>query len=536
MRPHYHYAAAANWLSDPNGLVFAQGEWHLFYQYNPQGEEWGHMSWGHAVSRDLAAWQELPVAIAETPRDLIFSGSAVTDAEGVAGFGKDALIAFYTAAAAQGPAHQSQAVAYSTDRGRSWTHYAGNPVIDLGLADFRDPNVFWHHGTQRWIMVVVLSAENRAVLYASRDLLHWDELSAISGTGAPGQVWECPLLIELPVEGTGESRWLFKVDVLHGGPGSGAIYQTGTFDGIRFHPDGPAKAPRWLLADHGSDFYAAVAWHEPRDEQGRPVWIGWMGNHAYQGQLPKQGWRGAMSLPRRLSLVRRGDDHVLRQEAVLVGVAQTRGVRHLLAQRLLRLFGQRAQQWGLEQAGGDGADADQLTRQVAGDRQGHADDTALGRRVRCLADLTVERRHRGRVDDDALLAVDRLGLGDALGRQPDDVERADQVDLDDLAEPGQRERTVLAQGLDGVADAGAVDVDADRPHRLGGVQGGGDACFIGDVGGDELGSRSEFGDDVLTLEVDHDDTGPGVEQALGGGQAQAGGPAGDDGDGIFDLH
>lgn len=325
MRPQYHYAAAANWLSDPNGLVHAYGEWHLFYQYNPHGEDWGHMSWGHAVSPDLAHWQELPVALAETPTDMIFSGSAVIDEQGVAGFGKQAMVAFYTAAATQGPAHQSQAVAYSTDEGRSWTHYAGNPVIDRSLADFRDPNVFWHKGTQRWIMVLVLSEENRAVLYSSRDLLHWDELSVIEGTGAPGQVWECPLLIELPVEGTDETRWLFKVDVLRGAPGSGALYQTGTFDGIRFHPDGPTTAPRWLLADHGSDFYAAVAWHEPRDAQGRPVWIGWMGNHAYQGQLPKQGWRGAMSLPRRLSLVRRGEDYVLRQEAEPSSVAGVAG-------------------------------------------------------------------------------------------------------------------------------------------------------------------------------------------------------------------
>lgn len=314
MRPNYHYAPAANWLSDPNGLVFANGEWHLFYQYNPHGEDWGHMSWGHAVSRDLAQWQELPVAIAETETDMIFSGSAVADPDGLAGFGRGALVALYTASAAHGPARQNQALAWSSDNGRNWHQFEGNPVLDKGLADFRDPNVFWHAASQRWIMVVALSAENRALVYASHDLKHWDELSVIHGAGAPGQVWECPLLIELPVEGTGETRWLFKVDVLHQGPGSGAIYQTGTFDGIRFIPDGPTLEPTWQLADHGSDFYAAIAWHEPRDDAGRPVWIGWMGNHAYQGQLPKQGWRGAMSLPRRLSLVREGQGYALRQE------------------------------------------------------------------------------------------------------------------------------------------------------------------------------------------------------------------------------
>lgn len=314
MRPRYHYAAAANWLSDPNGLVHHRGEWHLFYQYNPHGEEWGHMSWGHAVSADLAQWQELPVALAETAQDMIFSGSAVVDASGSAGFGADALVAVYTAAAAHGPAHQSQALAWSGDNGRSWSHFAGNPVLDRGLADFRDPNVFWHAASQRWIMVVALSVENRAAIYASHDLRQWDELSIIHGIGAPGHTWECPLLIELPVEGGSETRWLFKVDVLHGAPGSGAIYQTGTFDGIRFHPDGAPHAPDWQVLDHGRDFYAAIAWHEPRDELGRPAWIGWMGNHAYQGRLPLQGWRGAMSLPRRLSLVRQAGRLVLRQE------------------------------------------------------------------------------------------------------------------------------------------------------------------------------------------------------------------------------
>lgn len=324
MRPQYHYAAAANWLSDPNGLVHHQGEWHLFYQYNPEGEDWGHMSWGHAISTDLAAWQEQGVAIAEDAQDMIFSGSAVVDADGAAGFGAGAMVAVYTAAAAHGPQRQSQALAYSTDQGRSWHKYDGNPVIDRGLADFRDPNVFWHGPSQRWIMVVVLSNENRALIYASRDLRQWDEMSVIHGAGAPGRIWECPLLIELPVEGgePGEMRWLFKVDVLHDAPGSGAIYQTGTFDGQRFVPDGPVLEPHWNLADHGCDFYAAIAWHEPRDDKGRPVWIGWIGNHAYQGQLPRQGWRGAMSVPRRMSLARNTKGYALRQELESAAIAQ----------------------------------------------------------------------------------------------------------------------------------------------------------------------------------------------------------------------
>lgn len=321
MRPTYHYAPASNWLSDPNGLVHHQGEWHLFYQYNPHGEDWGHMSWGHAVSPDLCNWTELPPALLEDDRFMIFSGSAVSDPEDTAGFGKDALLAIYTGAQLGEHPLQAQCLAWSNNAGRDWQKFSGNPVLDLGMADFRDPNVFWHAATQRWIMVVVLSNEQRALVYASHDLKQWDEMSVIHGAGAPGEVWECPLLIELPIEGTDETRWMFKVDVLRGAPGSGALYQTGTFDGIRFVPDGPSLEPYWNLADAGRDFYAAIAWHEPRDDQGRPVWIGWMGNHAYQGQLPRQGWRGAMSLPRRISLRREGSRYLLRQQAEPAAVA-----------------------------------------------------------------------------------------------------------------------------------------------------------------------------------------------------------------------
>jgi fructan beta-fructosidase len=321
MRPHYHYAPAANWLSDPNGLVHYKGEWHLFYQYNPQGEDWGHMSWGHAVSSDLATWQELEPALLDDAQEMIFSGSAVIDTANHAGFGHAAMVAIYTGAAAGPPPVQSQCLAASTDAGRTWSKYPDNPVLDRSMADFRDPNVFWHEPSERWIMVVVLSNEQRAVIYGSRDLKQWDELSVIPTAGAPGAVWECPLLIELPVDGTKKRRWLFKVDVLRGAPGSGALYQTGSFDGVRFQPDGKDGVPIWGVADWGSDFYAAIAWHEPRDAAGRPAWIGWMGNHAYQGKLPEQGWRGAMSLPRRLSLRRQGDGYALIQQIEPAAIA-----------------------------------------------------------------------------------------------------------------------------------------------------------------------------------------------------------------------
>ena len=316
MRPQYHYAAAANWLSDPNGLVHCAGEWHLFYQYNPDGEHWGNMSWGHAVSRDLARWEELPPALTGDALGMIFSGSAVIDHAGTAGFGTEAMVAIYTSAS-DTTQRQVQSLAWSNDHGRTWHKYAGNPVLDIGLADFRDPNVFWHEASERWIMVVALSAQNSAAIYGSRDLKKWEHLSDISGGDAPGEIWECPLLIELPVDGESKMRWLFKVDVLRGAPGSGAIYRTGSFDGTQFRPD----PQDWLALDAGTDFYAAIAWHEPRDEAGRPLWIGWLGNHAYQGQLPLQGWRGAMSLPRRLSLRRTGESFRLRQEVAPIAVA-----------------------------------------------------------------------------------------------------------------------------------------------------------------------------------------------------------------------
>ncbi len=315
MRPTYHYAPAANWLSDPNGLVHHAGEWHLFYQYNPEGEDWGHMSWGHAVSRDLRNWEELPVAIRDDAQHMIFSGSAVVDHQGTAGFGSNAMVAVYTGAMSGEPARQTQCLASSTDDGRTWTKFAGNPVLDLGLADFRDPNLFWHASTQRWIMVVALPAEKRALVYASTDLRAWRELSEIRGVNAPGEVWECPLLVELPVEG-GPSRWLFKVDALRNAPGSGTIYCVGTFDGEHFRPDSDS----WSVADWGTDFYASIAWHEPRDSRSRPLWIGWMGNHAYQGRLPRKVWRGAMSAPRRIWLRRSGQEHVLCQEVALEAV------------------------------------------------------------------------------------------------------------------------------------------------------------------------------------------------------------------------
>lgn len=308
MRPLYHYTPQANWLSDPNGLVHDGERWHMFYQYNPQGEDWGHMSWGHAVSGNLARWQELPVALPEDARRMVFSGSAVLDPANTAGFGPDAMVALYTAAATGEPHHQAQALAWSTDRGTSWTDHPENPVLDLDMADFRDPYVFRHEPSDSWVMVVVKSNEQVAQIYRSPDLLCWTLASEIAADGAPGRIWECPTLIQLPVLGETTTRWLFKVDALEGAPGAGALYLAGSFDGHRFVSDAP-----WQVIDHGRDFYAAIAWNGPRDDLGRPVWIGWMGNHAYQKHFPLKGWRGVMSVPRRMGLQEQSDGFRLAQ-------------------------------------------------------------------------------------------------------------------------------------------------------------------------------------------------------------------------------
>ncbi len=323
LRPQFHFSPARHWMNDPNGLVYFDGEYHLFFQYNPQGELWGHMSWGHAVSRDLVHWRELPVAIPEDDRYMIFSGSIVADVNNTSGFARDrapALVAIYTGAEQPGNGLQSQQLAYSTDHGRSWTKYRANPVLDLGRKDFRDPKVFWYAAARAWIMAAVLSDEHRVALFSSPDLRHWRHLSDFGPAGATDGAWECPDLFALPVDGDPTRlRWVLKVDVFRSriAGGSGAQYFTGRFDGTEFSADSdpmdPAHLPLAHWIDYGMDFYAAASWGN-LPEPGRSVWIGWMNNHAYAQQVPTSTWRGAMSLPRELSLHERAGVVRLRQE------------------------------------------------------------------------------------------------------------------------------------------------------------------------------------------------------------------------------
>ena len=282
----------------------------MFYQYNPHGENWGHMSWGHAVSRDLVRWEEKSPALLADAHEMVFSGSAVLDSMNTAGFGEKALVALYTAALSGDQPRQMQSLAYATAPDAAWQRYDGNPVLDLDMADFRDPFVFRHDPSESWVMIVVKSEEQIAQIYRSQDLKAWHLASEFAAGAAPGLVWECPTLVELPIAGTRQTRWLFKVDALRDAPGSGALYWTGSFDGYRFEAD----VNDWRTVDNGRDFYAAVAWNGPRDECGRPVWLGWMGNHAYQHDFPLRGWRGVISLPRRMDLKNACDELLLSQQ------------------------------------------------------------------------------------------------------------------------------------------------------------------------------------------------------------------------------
>jgi sucrose-6-phosphate hydrolase SacC (GH32 family) len=251
-------------------------------------------------------WEHLPVALREEDGIMIFSGSAVVDWKDTSGLcgGRPCLVAIYTGHTKE---RQTQNLAFSTDRGRSWTKYRGNPVLDLGLKDFRDPKVFWHEPTGRWVMVTVLADRHQVRFFGSPDLKRWEMLSDFGPAGATGGVWECPDLFPLAIEGESGVRWVLDVDLNPGGVagGSGGQYFVGHFDGRTFVSETPATRTDW--ADYGKDFYASISFSDLPATDGRRIWMAWMSNWLYANDEPTRPWRGALSIPRELSL-RRGPD------------------------------------------------------------------------------------------------------------------------------------------------------------------------------------------------------------------------------------
>lgn len=296
-RPVYHFTPAYGWMNDPNGMVYKDGEYHLFYQYNPYGSMWGNMHWGHAISKDLVSWEHQPVAISPDALGTIFSGSCVVDTDNTAGFGAGAIIAFYTSASDR----QVQSMAYSLDNGRTFQKYDRNPILTSTDRDFRDPKVFWHADTKKWIMILAVGQEMQ--IYSSPNLKEWAyESSFGEGHGVHAGVWECPDLFELPVRGTELKKWVLLCNINPGGPfgGSATQYFVGTFDGKTFTNESP-NLTKWM--DYGKDHYATVTWsNAPQD---RKIAIAWMSNWDYANNVPTQQYRSANSVPRDLELFTR---------------------------------------------------------------------------------------------------------------------------------------------------------------------------------------------------------------------------------------
>ncbi len=300
-RPRFHHTPEYAWMNDPNGMFYKDGEWHLCYQYGPYGSTWNNMTWGHSVSKDLVHWQQVDNAIEPDQLGTIFSGSAVVDKNNTAGFGKDAVIAMYT----QADRSQFQSMAYSTDGGKTFTPYKDNPVLTQPY-EFRDPHMFYHEPSGRWISILASALAKEMDIYSSTDLKTWKKESSFGkGYGAQDGVWECPDLFELPIRGTSEKRWVLICNLNPGGiyGGSATQYFVGDFDGKTFTCDTPKEVTRWM--DWGKDHYAAVSWDNA--PQGRRTMIAWMSNWQYANVVPTKQFRSANTLPRDVELYRADD-------------------------------------------------------------------------------------------------------------------------------------------------------------------------------------------------------------------------------------
>lgn len=324
-RPNYHFTPKANWMNDPNGMFYLNGNFHLYFQYYPEGNVWGPMHWGHATSADMITWEEQPIALYPDDLGLIFSGSAVVDKNNTSGFGKDGIVpivAIFTHHNMQGEKDgrldfQTQSIAYSLDEGQTWTKYSNNPVIsNSGIKDFRDPKVIWDEKSNKWIMS--LAAGNKIMFYSSLNLKEWNFESEFGEKlGQHGGLWECPDLFPIKVDGSEETKWVLIVSINPAGPngGSATQYFVGDFNGKTFELDQQFSKQlqidnaAWL--DYGRDNYAGVTWSNIPEFDGRKLFIGWMSNWEYARDVPTFKWRSTMTIARELKLKNENGQFIL---------------------------------------------------------------------------------------------------------------------------------------------------------------------------------------------------------------------------------
>ncbi len=294
-RPLYHHTPAYGWMNDPNGMFFKDGVWHLYFQHNPYGSQWENMTWGHSTSTDLIHWTFQGDPVQPDAWGAIFSGSSVVDKNNTAGFGENAIVALYTSAGE----NQTQSMAYSTDNGKTFTKYDGNPIITSNVPDFRDPHMFWNEDIKKWNMI--LAAGQQMNIYSSDNLKDWKfESSFGTEYGSHGGVWECPDLMKMKVRGTDKEKWMLVCNINPGGPsgGSATQYFVGDFDGHKFTCESKPEVTKWM--DYGKDHYATVTFDNAPN--GRHVALAWMSNWQYANQVPTLQYRSANSIPRDLGL------------------------------------------------------------------------------------------------------------------------------------------------------------------------------------------------------------------------------------------
>ena len=294
-RPIYHHTPAYGWMNDPNGMFYKDGVWNLYFQHNPYGSQWENMTWGHSTSTDLVHWKYEGDAVEPDALGTVFSGSAVVDMENTSGFGKGAVIALYTSAGES----QTQSLVYSTDNGKTFHKFEGNPVITSTVPDFRDPHMFWNEDIKKWNMI--LAAGQHMEIYSSDNLKDWKYESSFGEKyGNHGGVWECPDLMKLKVRGTDKEKWMLICNINPGGPsgGSATQYFVGDFDGYKFTCESKPEVTKWM--DYGKDHYATVTFDNA--PEGRHVAIAWMSNWQYATQVPTQQYRSGNSIPRDLGL------------------------------------------------------------------------------------------------------------------------------------------------------------------------------------------------------------------------------------------